>query len=107
MPAASKIDASRYVVVVLPLVPVMPTSTQLVARIAVEGRRQRRERQPRVAHVYPRHGVDGRRAPLFATRSRSRRARSPAGERGAVGVHARSATNTEPARPERESYDTA
>ena len=55
MPAASRIDSSRYEVVVLPLVPVMPTSTRSLLGIAKERGRQRGEREARVTHLQPRH----------------------------------------------------
>ena len=43
-PAARRIDASRWVVVVLPLVPVMPTTLQVAARMVVDGRGDRPHR---------------------------------------------------------------
>ena len=75
--AASKIDATRYAVVVLPLVPVMPTTCISRARMPVERRREHREREPRVVDHRPRRPAR-RPAPAARRRRRRRRARSPA-----------------------------
>ena len=85
MPAASKIDATRYAVVVLPLVPVIPIDAHLAARIAVERGGEHREREPRVLDHRPRHVDAVRRRLLGDDRGGAALDRLPR-ERGAVGV---------------------
>jgi hypothetical protein len=73
MPAASKIDASTYDVVVLPLVPVMPTSAELLAGMAGRRRRDLGERRARGGTWSLGHGDAGRRGRLRNHRNRALR----------------------------------
>ncbi len=61
MPAASKIDATRYAVVVLPLVPVMPITR--ISRLGWPAERggKQREGESRIAHRQPGRLQSGRR----------------------------------------------
>ena len=51
MPPASKIDLTRYVVVVFPFVPVMPVMTSECWGTAVKPVRNDRHRLPRIRHL--------------------------------------------------------
>ena len=96
MPAASRIDRSRYAVVVLPLVPVMPTTWSVAARVPVE--RDRRARPAPAGRRAPTtHGaLMPPAAPALRRRRRRRRARRPAARtRVPSSFWPRSATNSE------------
>ena len=87
MPAASKIDATRYAVVVLPLVPVMPTTCMSRLGWPIErGRAGSASAQARIRRPST-HGTpaSGRRGLLRHDGDRAALDRL-LGERGAVGV---------------------
>ena len=98
-PAASNTDASRYVVVVLPFVPVTPTTVELLARMAVDDARPVR-RAPAARRSCEATGtVDAGGRAASRRRSRRRRARRPRRRTSRRRRAAReSATKTVPAR---------
>ena len=94
MPAASKIDASRYEVVVLPLVPVMPTSTRSslgLPKNAADSAASASRASETCSHGTPRAVPAGRRFGDDGNRAARDRV---AGERGAVGLETLAARRT-------------
>ena len=84
-PAASNTDASRYVVVVLPFVPVTPTTVSCSLGWLEDDRREFGEREPRVGRAKPRHGGAGGARRLGDDRDRAA-LDGIRGERRAVGA---------------------